>query len=78
MKSILLLGFIFLNNVTCGGPVTVYVCNSCNAKKYHYTASCRALRNCKYKIVKTTAALAERKGKTLCGWEIKRKNNPIE
>lgn len=73
MKSILLLGFIFLNNVTCTGPITVYVCNSCSAKKYHYTASCRALRNCQQKIVKTTVEIAEGKGKTLCGWEIKRK-----
>jgi 5-bromo-4-chloroindolyl phosphate hydrolysis protein len=69
MKTILLLGFFFLNNVAQTKSTVVYVCASKNAKKYHFTSNCRGLSNCQYKILKTTLAIAKSKGKTLCGWE---------
>ncbi|MGF1922830.1 MAG: hypothetical protein ACQUHE_01525 [Bacteroidia bacterium] len=66
MKSLLL--FIFLNNIGCAST-TVYLCDSPNAKKYHYKEKCRGLGNCSYKIITTTLEKAKKSGKTLCGWE---------
>lgn len=51
------------------GEITVYICNSSTAKKYHYKSTCRGLSNCQAKIVKTTMVAAKGKGLTLCGWE---------
>lgn len=70
MKMLSLLIF-FLSNITCKEetPTTVYVCDSPNAKKYHYKADCRGLSNCNYKIVKTTLEKAKKDKKTQCGWE---------
>ena len=47
----------------------VYVCDSPNAKKYHFTSTCRGLNACKHQIVKTTQSKAQEIGLTLCGWE---------
>ncbi|NLN32795.1 MAG: hypothetical protein GX159_04280 [Flavobacteriaceae bacterium] len=48
---------------------SVYLCNSSNAKKYHYTKNCRGLSNCKHQIIKVSVQEAKKRGKTLCGWE---------
>jgi hypothetical protein len=48
---------------------TVYVCDSPNAKRYHFKENCRGLRNCTYRIIKVTSEQAKRTGKTLCRWE---------
>lgn len=70
MKTILLLSFLFLNHIADTKPTaTVYLCASKTGKKYHYSPNCRGLRNCQYKIMKTTLAIAKSKGKTLCRWE---------
>ena len=68
MKTLSLLLFFF-TNITCKENTTVYICNSGNAKKYHYTSSCRGLSNCTYKIIKVEIEKAKKDGKTLCGWE---------
>ncbi len=46
-----------------------YICDRGTAKKYHLSAKCPALKNCKNNFVSTTIAEAEKNGKTLCGWE---------
>ncbi|MET3876370.1 5-bromo-4-chloroindolyl phosphate hydrolysis protein [Chitinophaga sp. OAE865] len=68
MKTFLLIFFLF-STAGCAGPKTVYICNSKNARKYHYTADCRGLSDCQYRIVKTTLKSAVSKNKTLCDWE---------
>ncbi|TDO24865.1 hypothetical protein CLV32_1159 [Pedobacter duraquae] len=47
----------------------VYICNSGNATKYHYSATCRGLGTCQYKVTKISLEDAKSKGKTLCKWE---------
>lgn len=48
---------------------TVYLCDSEGGKKYHFTKSCRGLANCEHEIIKVSISEAQRRGKTLCGWE---------
>lgn len=69
MKTLLILGLLFLTNTTYTDSKTVYICDSSNGKKYHYKSDCRGLSNCQHRIVKTTLAIARGDGKTLCGWE---------
>jgi 5-bromo-4-chloroindolyl phosphate hydrolysis protein len=69
MKIILLSVFLFFSSFTCTDSNTVYICNSSGATKYHYTTTCRGLKNCQYKIIKTTLEAARSKGRTLCAWE---------
>lgn len=71
MKPLLML-FFFLTNATCQEKKespTVYLCDSPNAKKYHYKVDCRGLSNCSYKTIKTTLEKAKKDKKTRCGWE---------
>lgn len=68
MKTFVLIFFLF-GVAACAGPKTVYICNSKNARKYHYTAECRGLSDCQYRIVKTTLKSAVGSNKTLCDWE---------
>lgn len=68
MKMLLFICFLFYT-VGCADSRTVYICNSKNARKYHYTANCRGLSDCQYRIVKTTLEIATRSNKTLCEWE---------
>lgn len=69
MKTILIIGSLFLNSAMCTDPSTVYVCNTSYAKKYHLISDCRGLSNCQHGIVKMTLENAKNQGKTLCGWE---------
>jgi 5-bromo-4-chloroindolyl phosphate hydrolysis protein len=68
MKTFLCLLLVF-SDAKCKSADTVYVCDSRNAKKYHYSSACRGLSNCSYRIVKITLEEAKKQGKTLCGWE---------
>lgn len=72
MKTMLLLGYIFLNTVSAAEPKTVYICNNKKTKKYHYSASCKGLSNCQYKVTKLTESAAKRKGLALCAWEARK------
>lgn len=47
----------------------VYICNSKEATKYHYTETCRGLNACKHEVVKKSLKEAKALGLTLCGWE---------
>ncbi|SMG14185.1 hypothetical protein SAMN05661096_00653 [Marivirga sericea] len=47
----------------------VYICDSKNAKKYHYKKDYRGLIACKAAVVKVTLADAKDSKRTLCGWE---------
>ncbi|MEL1243949.1 hypothetical protein AAEO56_06710 [Flavobacterium sp. DGU11] len=47
----------------------VYICQSKNAKRYHFTKDCKGLSNCKAEIGKVTLSEAEKQGKTVCGYE---------
>jgi hypothetical protein len=68
MKKVLLL-LLLVINISCTDSITVYVCNSRNARQYHYKPDCRGLSNCTYRVVKTTIGKAKKQGKTLCSWE---------
>lgn len=59
----------FLTKTTCTEPITVYICNSSGAKKYHLKENCKGLSTCQHKILKMTLEKAKADGKTLCGWE---------
>ncbi|WP_300603888.1 hypothetical protein [Niabella sp.] len=65
MKSFFL-GVLLLNTCT---PATVYICDSKTASRYHYNKDCRGLKNCNYRIIKTTIDSAEKRNRTLCRWE---------
>lgn len=47
----------------------VYICNSPNGKRFHYTENCEGLQNCTHKIEKITLKEARKAGKTRCGYE---------
>ena len=47
----------------------VFLCNSPNGERYHFTQNCRGLKACKHEIIKVSLSEAKRKGKTQCGWE---------
>ncbi len=68
MKPFLLFALLFIN-LSCIDNTQVYICDSKTAKKYHLKANCRGLRNCTHKVIKVTIDEAQKRGKTLCGWE---------
>ena len=68
MKTIITLLFMFTINANIF-YTDVYICDSKNAKKYHFTKDYRGLSNCKHDIVKKSKADAQKLGLTLCGWE---------
>jgi hypothetical protein len=48
----------------------VYVCNGPKSEKYHYSKTCRGLRNCSTDIEKVSLKKATQELKrTLCGFE---------
>lgn len=62
--------YIIFSSFTVVAPETsVYLCNSSGGKKYHYKENCRGLSNCKHEIIKVTLQEAQKRGKTLCGYE---------
>ncbi|MBC8644266.1 hypothetical protein [Flavobacterium lindanitolerans] len=70
MKSslLVLLSILFIQ-ATTSKRKEVYICNSPNGKRFHYTESCEGLQNCTYKIEKITLREAQKAGKTRCGYE---------
>lgn len=66
--KLLLLTLVFASGITCK-RVTVFVCDSKYAKKYHYRGDCRGLKNCKHKIIEISLDSARSTNKTLCKWE---------
>lgn len=69
MKTLFLLFVSYIIFSFTNIDATVYVCDSPNAKKYHYSATCRGLNACKHQIIKTTQSKAKDIGLGLCGWE---------
>ena len=76
MKKLIVIFSIALLNVsatTLREPLLlfqeVYICDSKNGKKYHFSKSCRGLNACKATIKKLKLAEAKKSGKTICGWE---------
>ena len=51
------------------GTKEAYVCDSKGAQRYHFKETCKGLKNCSYRIRKTTEDSAREEGKTLCRWE---------
>jgi hypothetical protein len=69
MKALLFIALL-VNGFQCShNTITVYICESQNAKRYHYKQSCPGLGNCRHRIIKTTLDRAKEDGKTCCGWE---------
>lgn len=66
MKPFLLLFFLFVHHT---GKTTVYLCDSSSAKKYHLNKNCKGLSSCQHRVTTLTLELAQKKGRTLCGWE---------
>lgn len=73
--KIILLVLLFIYRVNCASSTIVYICDSPNARKYHYKENCRGLSNCNYKIIETTLEKSEKANKTLCRWEQGRPKN---
>jgi hypothetical protein len=69
MNILLLSGYLVFNTLALIGAKPVYICNNKHTKKYHYSATCKGLSNCKYKLLKSTEAVARNQGMSLCGWE---------
>ena len=68
MKKMLLL-FLFVGLTSFTADKDVYLCQSKNAKRYHFDKDCQGLKNCKSEIVKVTLSEAQKQGKTICGYE---------
>lgn len=68
MKKLLILLIVLLLTST-ESYTEVYICDSKDGKKYHYTKSCRGLNACKHNIIKMHINEAKNRGKTLCSFE---------
>ncbi len=51
------------------GNTTVYICNGHYSKSYHFNSQCEGLRSCTTDIYETSIESAEKKERTLCGYE---------
>ncbi len=69
MKKIVLLAVLAAITSSFSYDTDVYLCNSKNGKKYHFTKDCRGLSNCKAEVIKVTLTDAKKQGKELCGFE---------
>jgi len=47
----------------------VYICTGSSALRYHFNRSCPGLGKCKHTIIVTTLITAQKRGRTMCGWE---------
>lgn len=73
-KFILLISLAVLtSSATVNLPTVTYqdvfICDSKNGKKYHFSKTCRGLNACKASIKKLSLTEAKKIGKTICGWE---------
>lgn len=57
-----------LNDTFSPGEI-VYICKGAYSKSYHHDAECQGLRTCTTEISKTSIEFAQKKGRTLCGYE---------
>lgn len=46
-----------------------YICNGRYSKRYHLDKNCIGLRNCSTKVSEVSIDEANRRGRTLCGFE---------
>ncbi|MEI7508081.1 MAG: hypothetical protein WCJ62_01290 [Flavobacterium sp.] len=69
MKKLFLLLILFTLVSFNKFATTVYVCDGGNAKKYHYSETCRGLNACKHKLITMTESNAQNNGLRLCSWE---------
>jgi len=68
----LLLFFISCNSRQENNPEEermVYLCESPRAYSFHFDSKCPALKKCSHTVSKTTASLAKKHRRRLCGWE---------
>lgn len=49
---------------------TVFICTGGSALRYHLDKSCPGLNKCKHTIITTTLLTAQKRGRSMCGWEI--------
>ena len=67
------LGFVMLCSSstvrTSADITTVYICTGKYATKYHFSAKCRGLNNCKGDIKRISLSDARTMKRTKCGWE---------
>ena len=66
MKNLILISSVILFGFTSSVQSTVYICLSKDAKKYHFSQSCRGLQKCTHTIKKTTVEDAQNRGYTAC------------
>lgn len=47
----------------------VYICKGAYSKSYHHNTECKGLKSCTTEIFEVEIASAQKKGRTLCGYE---------
>lgn len=47
----------------------VYICKGPYSKSYHHNSECQGLRSCSTEIFEVEIESAQKKGRTLCGYE---------
>jgi len=72
VKLFLATVFITTSSLAQSKDIEVYICKSINAKKYHLTKNCHALKRCNHEIIKMNIVKAKKIGTTLCGHEKKK------
>ncbi len=69
-RTYYLVGLLFLTSFTSMEEPNVYICKGENLSiKYHLRLDCHALKKCKGEIYTLKRDLAEKRGRTLCGYE---------
>lgn len=66
MKNLILISSVILFGFTSSVQTTVYICLSKDAKKYHFSQSCRGIQKCTHTVKQTTVQDAKNKGYTAC------------
>ncbi|SMC42441.1 hypothetical protein SAMN06296427_102122 [Moheibacter sediminis] len=58
-----------LNDSFSTGKI-VYICKGAYSKSYHFDSECQGLRSCSTEIFEIEIESAQKKGRTLCGYEL--------
>lgn len=69
MKKLIILFAILSLGFQSESSITVYICVSKTASKYHLDRGCGALKNCKHEIKSVSKSEAIELGYSLCGHE---------
>lgn len=69
MIKLLLSSALFVVLSASSNSTKVYICDSENSVAYHYTKTCRGIKQCKHDVLEVTIDKAKEKGLRLCGWE---------